>query len=188
MSGEVPDSYIDGDLPADGLQPDYAAPLGLPAARPSDNSPMNYVSNPSSSSLNLSAEQNVMRDIEEIFRLEEEQPKEGQEMGGDDEEEQIDLEDQQRRTAKLKGILPTLAQLWWSNSEQIDPATEKLADGSRDRESKLFQQHRFLHLFHISSVLVLTPARVLKYTLFLRISLFVLSNLQLSVKFDAYSY
>jgi hypothetical protein len=148
MSGEVPDSYIDGALPADGLQPDYADPLGLPAARPSDDSPMNYVSNPSSSSLNLSAEQNVMmRDIEEIFRLEEEQPKEDQEMGGDDDEEEIDLEDQQRRTAKLKGILPTLTQLWWSNSEHMDLATEKLADGSRDRESKHFQQHRFLHLF-----------------------------------------
>ncbi len=52
----------------------------------------------------------------------------------DDEEEEVDLEDQTRRTERLRAVLPTLAHLWYSGSEQMDVATEKLADRSRDRK------------------------------------------------------
>ena len=85
-------------------------------------------------SLNLSAEEQgtMMKSILEIFELEE---GEDEEMGDEDEDEVIvDLEDQMRRTERLKGVLSTLAQLWWSDSDQMDLAAEKLADGSRDRE------------------------------------------------------
>ena len=88
--------------------------------------------------LNLSVEEqmSMMKSIQAIFELEEELPNEDEEMVGGDEEEEpvIDLEDQQRRTERLKGVLSTLAQLWWSDSVHMDLVAEKLADGSRDRE------------------------------------------------------
>jgi hypothetical protein len=83
----------------------------------------------------LSAEEQsiMMKSIQEIFELEESQD---EVMGEGDEEEEpeVDLEDQARRTERLKGVLSTLAQLWWSDSEDMDLVAEKLADGSRDRE------------------------------------------------------
>lgn len=88
-------------------------------------------------SLNLSAEEQstMMKSIQEIFDLEEED-EEMTDGDGDEEEEEpvVDLEDQMRRTERLKGVLSTLAQLWWSDSEHMDLVAEKLADGSRDRE------------------------------------------------------
>lgn len=83
----------------------------------------------------LSTEQEVtlMARIEDAFRLEEQPEKEDVEMADDDdEEEEVDLEDQTRRTERLRAVLPTLAHLWYSGSQQIDVATEMLADGSRD--------------------------------------------------------
>lgn len=88
--------------------------------------------------LNPSAEEQVsmMKSIQEIFELVEEQPNEDDEMVHVDEEEEpvVDFEDRQRRTERLKGVLSTLAQLWWTDSEHMDVVAEKLADGSRDRE------------------------------------------------------
>lgn len=43
-------------------------------------------------------------------------------------------EEQERRTNSLKGILPAVTQLWLSDLVQMCEVTEKLADGSRDRE------------------------------------------------------
>ena len=86
-------------------------------------------------SISLSAEEQsvMMKSIQDIFELEEEP--EDEEMGdGDEEEPEVDLEDQERRTERLKGVLSTLAQLWWSDSEHMDLVAEKLANGSRDRE------------------------------------------------------
>ncbi|RDW71776.1 hypothetical protein BP5796_07810 [Coleophoma crateriformis] len=75
----------------------------------------------------------MIQSIASMFELEEEPPKADEEMADDDDtEEQVDIEDQQRRTARLKGALPTLAQMWWSDSEHMDLMAEKLADGSRD--------------------------------------------------------
>ena len=50
----------------------------------------------------------------------------------------VDLEDRHRRTERLKGGLSMLARLWWSDSEHMGLAAEKLADGSRDRELDSF--------------------------------------------------
>jgi len=90
----------------------------------------------SSLDLEISAEEqsNMMKSIQEIFELEEEQANEEEQMRDEDEEPPVDLEDQQKRTEKLKGVLSTLAQLWWSDSDHMDLAAEKLADGSRDRK------------------------------------------------------
>lgn len=85
----------------------------------------------------LSAEEqgHMMESIATIFELEEEQPKEDEDED-DETEEVVDFEDRERRTERLKGVLPTLAQLWWSDSVHMDLVAEKLADGSRDRKSK----------------------------------------------------
>jgi hypothetical protein len=84
--------------------------------------------------MNLSEEDklNMSKRIQDIF--DSEPADENQVMGEDDDEEEeevVDLEDQERRTEKLKTALTPLAQLWWSGSEHIDLVTEKLADGSR---------------------------------------------------------
>ncbi|KAG0649906.1 hypothetical protein D0Z07_3693 [Hyphodiscus hymeniophilus] len=87
---------------------------------------------PGQAALDLSAEEQwgMMKSIEDIFALEED---ENVEMGEEGEEEQIvDLEDQENRTERLKGVLSTVAQLWWSDSQHMDLVAEKLADGSRD--------------------------------------------------------
>lgn len=81
-----------------------------------------------------------MNSIAEIFQLAEDEPPEDEEMrDGDDDEDDaepaVDLEDRRRRTERLKGAMSALAQLWWADSDQLDIAIEKLADGSRDRES-----------------------------------------------------
>jgi hypothetical protein len=78
--------------------------------------------------------------VEAIFELEEmDEPSVDLDMDDGETEDKdteqiVDLQDQQRRTEKLKSILPTLGQLWWAASEEIDVVTERLADGSRDRE------------------------------------------------------
>jgi len=125
-------SYMKGGLPADGQQPTPTDPLELV------NSSKSLVQNPTSdvlgtSSLNLllTPEQaaTMSKSILEVFELEEEPQDQVMGDGGDDE---VDLEDQQRRTERLKGVVPLLAQLWWADSDQLDLVAEKLADGSRD--------------------------------------------------------
>jgi len=76
----------------------------------------------------------IMNGIREMFQLEEEQGLVDESMEDGDEDPPVDLIDQERRMLRLKALLPTLAQLWWSNSENMDMAAELLADGSRDRE------------------------------------------------------
>jgi hypothetical protein len=135
------DYYMEGSLssylPADSIQTEPSDPLDLLIQRSTSETPMNNVLSANSSNVHLSAEEQsvMMKSIQEIFELEEEQANEDLEMDDDDEEEEVDLEDQQRRTEKLKGVLTTLAQLLWSGSEHMDVAAEKLADGSRDRKS-----------------------------------------------------
>ena len=93
---------------------------------------------PSSISLSLKDRNRLMRSIVEIFELEESSANGDVEMEEDgDEEPVVDLEDQRRRTERLRGVLPVLAQLWWSDSVQMDVVAEKLGDGSRDRKSYL---------------------------------------------------
>jgi hypothetical protein len=111
-------------------------PLDLVTSRPTAS----YVLAPSEGGMygSLSAEEQglMMKSIQEIFELEEEPAKEDEEMADEGEEDEpvVDLEDQARRTERLKGVLSTLAQLWWSDSDHIDLVAEKLADGSRDRK------------------------------------------------------
>ena len=75
----------------------------------------------------------MMESIVEIFHLDEEEVREDVEMGEGD-EEVVDFEDQKRRTERLSEALEMLGKLWWARSEFVEVVTEKLADGSRDRE------------------------------------------------------
>jgi len=76
-----------------------------------------------------------MQSILDIFQLDEELYQSGEnELDEDDGGEEVDLEDQRQRTERLKGICPALDRLWWTGSEYMVGAAEKLADGSRDRK------------------------------------------------------
>ncbi|TVY36666.1 hypothetical protein LOCC1_G006584, partial [Lachnellula occidentalis] len=105
---------------------------------PSRTTPISPISISRPSNLNMNLSEDAMlamlKQIRDIVDSEPEDENEDQVMAEDDEdvEEEVDLEDQQRRTDKLKMALSPLAQLWWSGSEQIDLAAEKLADGSRE--------------------------------------------------------
>lgn len=72
----------------------------------------------------------MMESVTSIFVLEEEKREEEGEGEGD----VVDVEDRKKRLDRLKTLKPTLEQLWWSNSNYMAAATEKLADGSRDRK------------------------------------------------------
>jgi hypothetical protein len=78
-----------------------------------------------------------MQSILDIFQLDEELPDESDEndLDEDDEAQEVDLEDQRQRIERLKGIYPALDRFWWTGSEYMVGAAEKLADGSRDRKS-----------------------------------------------------
>ena len=90
----------------------------------------------------------TMQSILDIFELGEELPDGpgGNEHDEDDSEPAIDLEDQSRRTERLRSICPALDQLWWTNSDYMVGAAEKLADGCRDRKSASSN----LELLHIT--------------------------------------
>lgn len=130
MDEAMPSEYLITDI----MQTEPSDPLDLLIARTDFQTPMSNVLSASSSNIHLSAKEqsDMMQSIQDIFQLEEEQVDEDEEMNGEDGEPEIDLEDQQRRVEKLKGVLTTLAQLWWSDSQHMDVAAEKLADGSRD--------------------------------------------------------
>jgi hypothetical protein len=75
-----------------------------------------------------------MQSILDIFQLDDELPDQSDEneLDEDDGPEEVDLEDQRQRTERLRGIYPALNRLWWTGSEYMVGAAEKLADGSRD--------------------------------------------------------
>ncbi|KAH6707768.1 armadillo-type protein [Leptodontidium sp. MPI-SDFR-AT-0119] len=127
-------SYMNGGIPADDQHSTPTDPLELVNSRSLVQNPTSDVLGTDSLNLLLTTEQAaaMSKSILDIFELEEEPPKEVEAMGDDEEEEDVDLEDQQRRTERLKGVLSLLAQLWWADSDQIDLVAEKLADGSRD--------------------------------------------------------
>ena len=161
MSGQMPpDIYIGDEWPVETLSSNPEAPHNLLRTRSPDLSSMNYAFTSDSLSLHLSAEKQteLMESIEAIFQPEEEEALHGdQEMpDADDEEPEVDLEDQQKRTEKLKSILPTIAQLWWCRSEHMELATEKLADGSRNREctSLLVHNHASFSNFTLPTNLI----------------------------------
>ena len=139
-SRDIANYYLGGRMSFDKRQTvtTVADPLDSVTSRPTPS----YVFAPSEGGLNvsLSAEEQsrMMKSIQEIFELEEEPGREAEAMAdeGEDEEPVIDLEDQARRTERLKGVLSMLAQLWWRDSEHMDIVAEKLADGSRDRGKK----------------------------------------------------
>lgn len=88
-----------------------------------------------------------MQSILDIFQLDEELPDESDSNDLDEDEDEevleVDLEDQRQRTGLLRGIYPALDRLWWTESEYIVGAAEKLADGSRDRKSSwIVTSHR----------------------------------------------
>lgn len=86
----------------------------------------------------LSIEEQIAlsKKVIDIFDLVDWQNEQDVEMDDDAEEPVIDVDDQEKRTESLKTVLPTIAQLWWAGSEQMDVVTEKLADASRDRKSQ----------------------------------------------------
>lgn len=137
MSGEMPDIYMGAEWP-DVLQTDPAVPHNELGTDTPDLSSLSYAFDSGPFSLSLPAEKqtNLMESIEAIF--ESESTNEDQEMvDADEEEPQIDLEDQKERAEKLRGILPTIAQLWWCRSEHMELAVQKLADASRNRKIKI---------------------------------------------------
>ena len=159
MSGEMQDIYMGGEWPSDVLQTDPADLHNLPRAGTPDFSSMSYAFDSGSFSLSLPAEKqtDLMESIEAVFQYEEKSTNDDQEMlDAEEEEPEVDLEDQQRRTEKLRGVLPTIAQLWWCRSEQMAPVTEKLADASRNREFKCPPLHvsALLHSFYTAPDLV----------------------------------
>ena len=90
--------------------------------------------------LGVEEQNSMMKSFGEIFELEQTQEEDEEMIDGSEEENPFDLEDQQRRTERLKGVLRTLAQLWWNDSEHMNSIAEKLADGSRDRRCSLWWQ------------------------------------------------
>lgn len=88
-------------------------------------------------------QKDMSRSIADIFMLEEQDRKGGEEVDMDDDvEEVVDVEDRDKRTERLKGALGLLAHLWWQDSMSINEAAEKLADGSRDRKLHFEVQRR----------------------------------------------
>ena len=131
--------YMEGNTPSylsQTTEPSDPLDLLVTSSNHQVQTPVGYILSANSADVHLSAEDQsvMMKSIQEIFELEEEQ---NVEMNDDGEEEEVDLEDQQRRTEKLERVLTTLAQLWWNDSEHMDLAAKKLADGSRDREFSL---------------------------------------------------
>jgi hypothetical protein len=119
------------------LQPSASGQLASSRSEESEFTSRVLGVSPMQLSLSETEQRNMMKSIEEIFQLEEVMADGGngeEEIGEADEESTVDVEDQRMRTEKLAGTLSTLAQLWWAGSEHMDLATEKLADGSRDRE------------------------------------------------------
>jgi hypothetical protein len=140
MEGCYPDDSDEGIGPTN--------PLGFLTSRSSAPITTSGILNvaPGSLGLSIEAQSSMIKSIQDIFELEEDQ-KEDEEMVTDeddgDDEPVVDLEDQARRTEKLKGVLSILAQLWWAGSEQMDLAAEKLADAGRNRKSLHFRSILF---------------------------------------------
>ena len=87
--------------------------------------------------LSKQEQKSMMESIVAVFNLEETQDQEMRDEG-DEEEVEVDLEDQRRRTERLVIALNVVEKLWWASSEHVEAVTEKLADGSRDRKFFLF--------------------------------------------------
>jgi hypothetical protein len=139
--------YMGDGIPTGGQEGEPTDSLEVFSSRTAAPSVGNVLSPPPPLSAPLSPESliKMSRSIMDIFEPEE-STNDDMEMVEDDEEElAVDLEDQRRRTDRLRGVLPALAQLWWSDSDQITLVAEKLGDGSRDREllSLLNTDHHF---------------------------------------------
>jgi hypothetical protein len=133
------DYYMEGGLPADSLQTEPSDPLDILTGAESKTNFQTlraFDVDPSSRRLSVEEQKAIMKNIAEIFELEEEH-KSGDDAMDEDEDEEpvVDLDDQRRRTERLRGVATMLAQLWWADSQEMDLAAEKLADGSRDRQS-----------------------------------------------------
>jgi hypothetical protein len=137
MSGEMPDIYMGGEW-LDVLQTDPAVPHNELRNGSPDLSSLSYAfdSGPFSLSLPTEKQTSLMESIEAIF--ESESAGDQEMLDADEEEPQVDLEDQKERVEKLRGVLPTIAQLWWCRSEYMELAVQKLADGSRNRKFEPF--------------------------------------------------
>lgn len=159
MSDGMQDYYMEGSA-----QPSNSGVPADPLDFLTQNTPAQPSISPTPSSrplnTNLSEDERlaISKKIQDIF--DSEPPDEDEVMADDDDEEEevIDVEDQERRTDKLKNALSPLAQLWWSGSEHIDLVTEKLADGSR--ASMSFNPELSLRV-HICCVLFLTSSTIL---------------------------
>lgn len=144
MSNQISGQYMEETLSAGGQQRTPSDPLDIFTSGNELPSVGNVLNQPPPLNISLSAEtqSRMTGSILQILDLEEEPPNEDVEMGEYDEEEPVlDLEDQRRRTDRLREVLPALAQLWWSDSDQIDLVAEKLGDGSRDRKLYPFQEY-----------------------------------------------
>lgn len=126
------DQYISGYGHIDEMQsPDLSAPQ---VEAPIQHFFSSAVSLPGNQSSTKKSEEAAMQSISVIFQLEDATTLNSTQDMDTDEAPQIDLEDQHRRTQRLTAILPALEQLCWSGSIHAVDASEKLADGSRDRK------------------------------------------------------
>jgi len=136
MSDKTSDRSLQGTAPTvmDNIQvapPNLMEWFGYDAGLASSSIPSSATT--SISSLSPEDQRRKMESIVEIFDLKEDHDEEMRDE--DDEESIVDLEDQQRRTERLRGVFPALRQLWQSSSDYVDLIAEKLGDGSRDRKS-----------------------------------------------------
>lgn len=151
MADKPKTSYMEAQIATHHVSSEPSDPLEL-FAQEGPSKVTGHLLPPQELKLPLSAEElkAMAGKVAAIFDMEEALVGEDVEM--DDAEDEngepvINLEDQLRRTESLKGVLSILAQLWWADSEEIDLVTEKLADGSRDRELNL---RFFIINFHIT--------------------------------------
>jgi hypothetical protein len=139
--------YMGDGIPTGGEESEPTDSLEVFSSRAAAPSVGNVLSPPPPLSAPLSPESQIKmsRSIMDIFEPEESTNDDTEMLDDDEEELAVDLEDQRRRTDRLGGVLPALAQLWWSDSDQITLVAEKLGDGSRDREllSLLNTDHHF---------------------------------------------
>jgi len=107
----------------------------------------------SNSTIPIEHQKADMQSILDIFHLDEEIRDHNS--GSDDEEDEpkhVDYEDRNRRIERLRSIYPALDRLWWSGSDYMTGAAEKLADGSRDRKSTFGVPHHLYDPFDLAGL------------------------------------
>jgi hypothetical protein len=109
--------------------------VSLGSSKANDGTALNFAS-PRLATSNVSKADldAAMQSILDIFQLSEDSSEQDdeEEVDENDDVHEVDMDEQNRRTEQLRAICPALDRLWWSGSDFMTGAAEKLADGSRD--------------------------------------------------------